>query len=202
MLPGKFISFEGIDGAGKSTHIAWFAQRLEQLGKAVMQTREPGGTPVAERLRTVLLSEPMQPSTELLLAFAARAEHLTVAIQPALAAGKYVVCDRFTDSTYAYQGGGRGLDWGEIAQLEQVVQHGLQPDLTIFFDLSAEKAAARRAKARQADRFEAETIEFFTRVRQAYLRRIGEQPARFLIIDAEASIEDIKVILEKILIKL
>ena len=198
---GRFICFEGIDGAGKSTHISWFADRLRQRGHTVLLTREPGGSPLAEQIRGLLLNEAMQPQTELLLAFAARAEHLTTTIEPALAAGQIVISDRFTDSTYAYQGAGRGLDWATIAGLERFVQHGCQPDLTVFFDLAAPQAAARRAKVRLADRFEAESIAFFERVRNGYLRRVAEQPARYVVIDAQLSIDEIKVLLEEIVEK-
>lgn len=198
---GRFICFEGIDGAGKSTHISWFADRLRQRGHTVLLTREPGGSPLAEQIRGLLLNEAMQPQTELLLAFAARAEHLTTTIEPALAVGQIVISDRFTDSTYAYQGAGRGLDWATIAGLERFVQQGCQPDLTVFFDLAAPQAAARRAKVRLADRFEAESIAFFERVRNGYLRRIAEQPARYAVIDAQLSIDEIKVLLEEIVEK-
>jgi dTMP kinase len=199
---GKFISFEGIDGAGKSTHIKRFAERLRARGLNPVLTREPGGTSLAERLRELMLSTSMQPQTEVLLAFAARSEHLKEVIKPALQKGDWVICDRFTDSTFAYQGGGRGIDWSVIETLEQVVLQGLQPDLTILFDLAAEEAAERRANARQADRFEAEDVQFFERVRQAYLRRMSEQPARFLLIDASQSVEDIQVILDNVSISI
>lgn len=193
---GRFITFEGIDGAGKSTHVDGFTERLRARGVSVVLTREPGGAPLAEKLRSLMLAEPMAPTTELLLAFAARAEHLAQTIEPALAAGQWVVSDRFTDSTYAYQGGGRGLAWQDIAMLEGLVQRGRQPDLTFYFDLSAEQAAMRRARARQADRFEAESLSFFTRVRAAYQRRVAEAPGRYVVVDAGRTVDEIKVLLE------
>ncbi len=193
----RFITFEGIDGAGKSTQIAWYAQRLEALGAEVVLTREPGGTPLAERLRALLLSERMSIDTELLLMFAARNEHLEALVRPALARGAWVLCDRFTDSSYAYQGGGRRQPFERLAVLEHWVQAGLQPDRTYLFDLPAELAAARRAAARAADRFEAEDLAFFQRVRAAYLRRQAEDPGRIHLIDAGASIAEITKLLEK-----
>jgi dTMP kinase len=193
---GRFITFEGIDGAGKSTHVGWYAQRLRDRGLRVVETREPGGAPVAESLRELMLSAPMGATTELLLAFAARAEHLEVVIRPALAAGTWVVCDRFTDSTYAYQGGGRRVDWQVIGWLERLVHGDLQPDRTFLFDVPAEIAAARRAAARTADRFESEALSFFQRVRDAYARRAVECAERFIRIDGTSSIDDVRKLLE------
>nr|WP_221302618.1 dTMP kinase [Quisquiliibacterium transsilvanicum] len=190
------VTFEGIDGAGKSTHVAWYAQRLRDRGVEVVLTREPGGTPLAERLRDLLLGEPMSLGTETLLMFAARNEHLEGLIRPALARGAWVVCDRFTDSTYAYQGGGRGVPFERIEGLEDWVHGGLQPRRTYLFDLPAELAAQRRAAARDADRFEAEDLAFFGRVRDAYLARQARDPARILAIDARRGIDSIRASLE------
>jgi dTMP kinase len=186
-----FISLEGIDGAGKSTHIAALAQWWRARGREVVLTREPGGTPLAERLREMVLHEPMDPLTESLLVFAARREHLVKVIEPALARGAVVLCDRFTDATFAYQGGGRGFDWAVLVQLEDWVHGHRQPDLTFLFDVSPEVAEARRAAVRQPDRFEAQDLAFFTRVRQAYERRRAAQPDRFALIDATQAPESV-----------
>jgi dTMP kinase len=194
-MTGRFITFEGIDGAGKSTHLAWAAERLRARGLRVVVTREPGGTPLAERLRELLLHEPMTLDTETLLAFAARREHLEGLIRPALARGEWVVCDRFTDSTFAYQGGGRGVPLSRIEALEDWVHRGLQPDRTYLFDLPAEVAAQRRASARAADRFEAEDPAFFGRVRESYLQRMRAQPARFLRVDALEPVDAVRTAL-------
>ena len=196
-MSGRFVTFEGIDGAGKSTHIDWFAQRVRARGVEVVVTREPGGTALAERLRALLLAEPMSVETETLLMFAARREHLEQLIRPALARGAWVVCDRFTDSTYAYQGYGRGVPIERIAALEDWVHGDLQPRRTYLFDLPAELAAERRAGARTADRFEAEDVAFFERVRRGYRARVDAAPERFLVIDARESIETIKKLLEQ-----
>lgn len=196
-MSGQLVTFEGIDGAGKSTHVDWYAQRLRDRGLEVVLTREPGGTPLGERLRELLLGEPMSTDTETLLMFAARNEHLEGLIRPALARGAWVVCDRFTDSTYAYQGGGRGVRFEHIEGLETWVHGGLQPRRTYLFDLPAELAAQRRAAARDADRFEAEDLAFFGRVRDAYLARRARDPARILAIDARRSIEEIRELLEQ-----
>jgi dTMP kinase len=184
MTTGRFITFEGIDGAGKSTHIEAVAQRLREAGATVVLTREPGGTPLAERLREMLLHEGMDVLTEALLVFAARRDHIVRVIAPALAAGHTVLCDRFTDATFAYQGGGRGAPLEALAQLERLVQGALQPDLTIWFDLPAALAAQRRAQARAADRFEQQDLDFFERVRSGYAARAGAMPQRFARIDA------------------
>ena len=180
----RFITFEGIDGAGKSTHIEAVAQRLRGAGATVVCTREPGGTPLAERLRELVLHASMDVLTEALLVFAARRDHLCEVITPALEAGHTVLCDRFTDATFAYQGGGRGAPLAVLEQLEQLVQGELQPTLTIWFDLSAELAAQRRAQARAADRFEQQDLAFFERVRGAYAARAQAMPQRFARIDA------------------
>ena len=194
MTRGLFISFEGIDGAGKSTHIARVAELFRQAGKVVVLTREPGGTPLSEKLRELVLHLPMDPLAEALLMFAARREHLVQVIEPALAHGKVVLCDRFTDATFAYQGGGRGFDWQVLAQLEGMVQ-GLpdgslrQPDLTVWFDLDPLIAAERLASARVPDKFESQPADFFAAVRAGYARRQVEMPSRFARIDAAQSID-------------
>jgi dTMP kinase len=189
MTRGLFISFEGIDGAGKSTHIEGVAARFRQAGRAVVLTREPGGTPLSEKLRELVLHEPMDALTEALLMFAARREHLMQVIEPALARGDVVLCDRFTDATFAYQGGGRGFDWAVLGQLEGMVQRlpegGLrQPDLTVWFDLDPVIAAERLASARVPDKFESQPADFFAAVRNGYARREAEMPRRFARIDA------------------
>src|SRR5262245_4282675 len=182
--PGRFISFEGIDGAGKSTHIQAVAERLRRAGREVVQTREPGGTPLAESLRELVLHQPMDALTESLLVFAARRDHLQCIIEPALARGAVVLCDRFTDATFAYQGAGRGFDTAVLTQLEGWVQQGRQPDLTIWFDLPPEVAATRLANARVPDRFEQQPAEFFRRVNEGYRARMAADPARFVAVDA------------------
>lgn len=189
---GLFISFEGIDGAGKSTHIDGLAAALRASGRQVTLTREPGGTPLAERLRALVLHQPMDALTEALLIFAARRDHLRQVIEPALARGEVVLCDRFTDASFAYQGGGRGFDLAVLQQLEQWVQGCgdapgaplRQPDLTLWFDLPPAVAAARLADARQPDRFEAQPVAFFEKVREGYARRMAGAPGRFVRIDA------------------
>jgi dTMP kinase len=198
---GKFITFEGIDGAGKSTHIAALAEFLLARGLEVVSTREPGGTPLGEKLRELLLHETMHLETEALLMFAARREHLAQVIEPALARGAWVVCDRFSDATYAYQGGGRGLDKARIASLEQWVHGRLQPDLTFLFDLPPCVAGERITRqGRALDKFEQERADFHQRVRQAYLARAASAPHRIHLIDAGLGVEDIKKIVEKTLI--
>ena len=189
MTHGLFISFEGIDGAGKSTHIEALAARFREAGRDVVLTREPGGTPLSEKLRELVLHEPMDALTEALLMFAARREHLVQVIEPALARGDVVLCDRFTDATFAYQGGGRGFDWAVLTQLEAMVQGlgqgGLrQPDLTVWFDLDPAIAAERLASARVPDKFESQPADFFAAVRAGYARRAAEMPQRFARIDA------------------
>lgn len=191
IYPGYFISFEGIDGAGKSTHLESFQGLMQEryLGREVVMTREPGGTPLGEQLRTLLLDAPMNLETEALLMFAARREHIAQVIEPALNAGKIVISDRFTDASFAYQGGGRGLSLDKLNQLERWVQGDangllLQPNLTILFDLPGEIAEARRSKARAPDKFEKMDLNFFEKVRQEYLRRAKEDPTRFHLVDA------------------
>ena len=171
-MDSRFISFEGIDGAGKSTHIDALARRLREAGTTVVCTREPGGTPLAERLRELLLNTPMDPLTEALLVFAARRDHLQHLVEPALARGETVLCDRFTDATFAYQGGGRGFSGEVLAQLEHWVHGDRQPDLTLWFDVDPQIAAQRRAAVRAADRFEQQDLDFFERVRDAYAARL------------------------------
>ena len=184
MNPGSFITFEGIDGAGKSSHIEGLAAWLRDQGQTVVVTREPGGTPLAERLRELVLHEAMDVLTETLLVFAARRDHLAQTIEPALAAGTTVLCDRFTDATFAYQGGGRGFDGAVLTQLEAWVQQGRQPDLTLWFELAPAVAAERRAAARAPDRFERQDEAFFARVHAGYEQRWATAPQRFARIDA------------------
>jgi dTMP kinase len=185
-LAGRFITLEGIDGAGKSSHIQALAQWLQARGADVVLTREPGGTPLAETLRGLVLHQPMDTLTEALLVFAARRDHLVQLIEPALARGATVLCDRFTDASFAYQGGGRGFSVEVLAQLETWVQAGRQPDLTLWFDLPPAVAATRRAAAREPDRFEAQDGAFFERVRSGYAQRAQAAPQRFVRIDAQA----------------
>ncbi|MCL4739201.1 MAG: dTMP kinase [Burkholderiaceae bacterium] len=181
---GLFLSFEGIDGAGKSTHLDAAESWLRAHAVEVVRTREPGGTPLAEALRALVLHEPMDALTESLLVFAARRDHLRRCIEPALARGAVVLCDRFTDATFAYQGGGRGFDCGVLSRLEDWVQQGRQPDLTLWFDLPPAVAAARRAAARAPDRFESQDEAFFERVRAGYAARAAADPGRFVRLDA------------------
>ncbi|MBS1157658.1 MAG: thymidylate kinase [Proteobacteria bacterium] len=198
-MNGKFITFEGIDGAGKSSHVEWLADWLRSWGKTVCVTREPGGTELGEKLRTLLLNDPMHLETETLLMFAARREHLAQLIEPALARGEWVICDRFSDATYAYQGGGRGLDRGKFLSLEQWVHGHVQPTLTLLFDLPLDVARERIALAsRVLDRFEQERADFHERVRQAYLERAHGNPSRIRLVDANQSLEDIRKVLEKV----
>jgi dTMP kinase len=184
-MSGRFITFEGIDGAGKSTHIAALQTWLRARGHVVQLTREPGGSPLAEQLRELVLHRPMDALSETLLIFAARRDHLQTCIEPALARGAIVLCDRFTDATFAYQGAGRGFDLGVLAQLEGWVQQGRQPDLTFWFDLPPQVAAERRAAARAPDRFEQQDTAFFNRVRQGYAQRMAQAPERFVRLDAD-----------------
>lgn len=192
---GRFITIEGVEGVGKSTHIEALCDHLEKQGVDYMATREPGGTALAEAIRHLLLEkhdEAMDAVAELLLIFAARAQHLATLIRPALAAGTWVICDRFTDATYAYQGGGRQLDRDKIAILENMVQNELRPDLTILLDLDPEIGLARAGQCGDPDRFESEQIEFFERVRQAYLELAAGDPGRYLIIDASAELAQVR----------
>ena len=191
-MAGLFITFEGIDGAGKTSHVDAIAERWRARGLEVLRTREPGGTPLAEALRELFLHRRMDALTEALLVFAARRDHLVQVIEPALARGAVVLCDRFTDATFAYQGSGRGFDQGVLAQLEAWVQQGRQPDLTLWFDLDPATAAQRRAAARTADRLEAEPLDFFARVRAGYAGRAAADPARFARLDASGTLEQVR----------
>jgi dTMP kinase len=193
IVRGKFITLEGMDGAGKSTHIPDIIKLLEIKGVEVISTREPGGTALGEQLRTLLLNEPMHPETETLLMFAARREHINQIIEPALARGAWVLSDRFTDATYAYQSGGRGVLAKKVIELESWVQGGLQPDLTLLFDVPVEVSVARLASARTPDKFERESVEFFTKIRNAYLDRALNNPNRFRIINSNQALENVKV---------
>ena len=190
-MRGLFITFEGIDGAGKSSHIDAVAQRLRSAGRTVHVSREPGGTALAERLRQEVLNTPMDALTEVLLIFAARRDHIAQYIEPALSRGDTVLCDRFTDSTFAYQGAGRGFDAEVLRTLESWVQAPLQPDLTLWFDLSAQQAAERLVAARAPDRFEQLDAAFFTRVREGYQARADAHPQRFARIDASLDRESV-----------
>lgn len=184
---GAFITIEGTEGVGKSTNIAFIKESLRAAGVDAVVTREPGGTPLAEQIRELLLAnrdEVVDSTAELLLMFAARAQHLNTVIEPALAAGRWVVCDRFTDATFAYQGGGRGLDQQVIESLETLVQQGRQPDLTLYLDIDVKEGLQRAGSRGEFDRFEKEDIVFFERVRKAYQERIAQQPNRFVTIDA------------------
>lgn len=187
-----FLSFEGIDGAGKTTHLQAAAEALRAQGREVVVTREPGGTPLAEALRALVLQQPMDALTEALLVFAARRDHLRQCIEPALARGAVVLCDRFTDATFAYQGGGRGFDLGVLADLEAWVQQGRQPDRTLWFDVDPATAASRRAAVRAPDRFESEDLAFFERVRAGYAARAAGSPGRFVRIDGEQPPEAVR----------
>ncbi|MDR1996202.1 dTMP kinase [Azonexus sp.] len=200
-MKGKFITFEGIDGAGKSTHVDWLAECLRGRGLTVHVTREPGGTALGEQLRELLLNQTMHLETETLLMFAARREHLAQVIEPALKRGEWVVCDRFSDASYAYQGGGRGLERNKLHQLESWVHGHLQPDLTLLFDLPLDVARERIAVAnRSLDRFEQERADFHERVRHAYLERAHAHPERICVIDASNTRDNIRKRLEEILI--
>ena len=199
MSKAKFITFEGVDGAGKSTHLQWFAETLRQRGLGVLVTREPGGTPLGERLREMLLNQPMHAETEVLLMFAARLEHIQQVIRPALQRGTWVVSDRFSDASFAYQGGGRGVPLAKLEQLERWVHEDLQPDLTLLFDIPIEVARQRLSNNATLDRFEQEQGGFFEKVRQAYLERYKKHPQRFVLIDAAQTPEEVKADLEKIL---
>lgn len=195
-MRGKFITLEGIDGAGKSSHLEWIAERIRKAGKHVVVTREPGGTPLGEKLRALLLNEAMDLRTETLLAFAARQEHLAKLILPTLDAGTWVLSDRFTDATYAYQGAGRGLPRDKIQVLEAWVHEGIQPDMTLYFDVPSEVGQARRRAASQnLDRFEREATEFFDRVREGYLARTDN--GRMRVIDGTKPLAEVRAILAK-----
>ena len=199
---GLFLTLEGVDGAGKSTHVQWLVDTLVSLGQPVLRTREPGGTPIGEKLRTLLLHEAMTLECETLLMFAARAEHVRTVIEPALAAGTWVVCDRFTDATFAYQGGGRELGTTRIEALERWVHPDLQPDITWLFDVPLEVARERLNRTRDKDRFEQEADAFFLRTRQVYLARASQQAHRFRVVDSTQSIDSIRVQLNRELVRL
>lgn len=200
MARGRFITLEGLDGAGKSTHLDWLVNWLRNAGHVVVRTREPGGTPLGEKLRALLLSEPMHLETEALLMFAVRREHIAQVIAPALTRGEWVVCDRFTDASFAYQGGGRGLQRQKLAELERWVQGDLQPDLTLLFDVPTDLARQRVVGMnRELDRFEREQVEFFDRVRSEYLARAASSGGRIRVIDAIGSIGSIQKRLEEII---
>ncbi len=202
-MRGRFITLEGVDGAGKSTHAVWLTEQLAAQGRRVTATREPGGTPLGEELRKMLLHVPMTHDTEALLMFAARREHLAQVIRPALARGDWVVCDRFTDATYAYQGGGHGVPLARIAELEAWVHGDCQPDLTLLFDVSTavsrERLTRAEANGRTLDKFEAERQDFFERVRAAYLDRAAAHPSRFRVIDSTRPIADVRAELTAVL---
>lgn len=193
-MSGKFITLEGIDGAGKSTHLEWLAGFFRRNGIQVVVTREPGGTALGEKLRAILLDkdQPMHLETESLLMFAARREHLDKVIEPALARGEWVICDRFTDATFAYQGSGRGVDWGRLGILERWVQGDRQPDLTLLFDVAPEIGRHRAGSIKTPDRFEREQNDFFQRVRDGYLRRAQSDLSRMRVVDAGATIDRIR----------
>lgn len=199
---GKFITLEGLDGAGKTTHIEWLADALRRRGKTVLVTREPGGTPLGERLRDLLLHEPMHADTEALLMFAGRQEHLRALILPALDAGQWVVCDRFTDATMAYQGGGRRIPLARLAILENWVQGNLQPDLTLFFDVPVATALGRLSASQARDRFEQEQAAFFERVRGVYYQRLVASPQRMRLVNSDQPLCKVQASLEDIVLSL
>lgn len=192
MSKAKFITFEGVDGAGKSTGLEWFANALRKRGIDLLVTREPGGTPLGEQLREILLNQPMHIETEAMLMFAARREHVEKVIRPALQRGTWVISDRFSDASFAYQGGGRGVSLAKLEQLEQWVHGDLQPDLTLLFDIPIEVARQRLSNNVSLDRFEQEKGEFFERVRQAYLARAAKSPQRISVIHAEKSLQEVQ----------
>ena len=200
---GRFITLEGIDGAGKSTHAAWLKEALLTRGRTVVATREPGGTPLGEALRALLLTQPMTHDTEALLMFAARREHVEQVIDPALARGDWVLCDRFTDATFAYQGGGHGVPRERIAELERFIPANCRPDLTILFDVPIEVSRERlqrgRASGRDLDKFEREEFAFFERVRNVYLERAAREPARFRVVNAARPMNEVQSDLSRLL---
>jgi dTMP kinase len=201
-MRGKFITLEGMDGAGKSTHIPNIIELLKTRGFEVVSTREPGGTSLGERLRELLLHESMDPETETLLMFAARREHIAQVIEPALARGAYVLSDRFTDATFAYQSAGKGVLPSKIRELEAWVQEGLQPDLTLLFDVPVSVSVERLASARAPDKFERESQDFFEKIRASYLKRASEYPARFQIIDANRPLADVENSVKEIILSI
>jgi dTMP kinase len=201
-MRGRFVTVDGIEGAGKSTQLAFIAERLEQAGKTVLRTREPGGTPLGEEVRSLLLqhrADGLTAEAETLLLFAARAEHIARVIRPALAQGRWVVCDRFTAATYAYQGGGRGTLLSRIAILEDWVQGNLRPDLTLLYDLPVIEGLARAGRRGVADRFESEDVAFFERVRAVYLELAAGEPERYTIIDAARPLDEVRTATEQAL---
>ena len=202
MTLGKFITFEGIDGAGKSTHLAWAADLLRGRGVSVVVTREPGGTTLGENLREILLNgdQRIHPETEALMMFSARRQHLEEVIRPALQRGDWVLCDRFTDASFAYQGGGRGVQKQKLEELERWVHPDLQPDLTLLFDVSAELGQSRVERIKSPDRFEREDVGFFSRVRNAYLERLKQWPKRMVGIDGSKSVADIQLEIEQLIL--
>jgi dTMP kinase len=199
---GKFITLEGMDGAGKSTHIPTIIKLLENRGLEVVSTREPGGTSLGEKLRTILLHDEMHAETETLLMFAARREHIAQVITPALERGAYVLSDRFTDATYAYQFGAKHVDVNKIRQLENWVQGELQPDLTLLFDVPVSVSMQRLSNARSPDKFESEGVVFFEQLRQVYLDRAREYPARFRVINADQSLDKVEVLVEEAILSI
>lgn len=201
-MRGKFITLEGMDGAGKSTHIPDIIKLIESKGVELISTREPGGTALGEQLRSLLLNEAMHPETETLLMFAARKEHIAQVIEPALARGAWVLSDRFTDATYAYQSGGRGVLATKVIELESWVQGALQPDLTLLFDVPVEVSVERLASARAPDKFERESAEFFKKIRNAYLDRAMNNPSRFRIVNSNQVLDDVKIEVKNIILSL
>lgn len=201
-MRGKFITLEGMDGAGKSTHIPDIIKLIESKGVELISTREPGGTALGEQLRSLLLNEAMHPETETLLMFAARKEHIAQVIEPALARGAWVLSDRFTDATYAYQSGGRGVLATKVIELESWVQGTLQPDLTLLFDVPVEVSVERLASARAPDKFERESAEFFKKIRNAYLDRAMNNPSRFRIVNSNQVLDDVKIEVKNIILSL
>jgi len=199
---GKFITFEGIDGAGKSTHLAWAADLLRGRGVSVVVTREPGGTILGEKLRQILLNgdQRIHPETEALMMFSARRQHLEEVIRPALQRGDWVLCDRFTDASFAYQGGGRGVEKQKLEELERWVHPDLQPDLTLLFDVSAELGQSRVERIKSPDRFEREDVGFFSRVRNAYLERLKQWPKRIVGIDGSKAVAEIQREIEQLIL--
>jgi dTMP kinase len=199
MSKARFITFEGVDGAGKSTGLEWFANALRQRGIDLLVTREPGGTPLGERLRELVLHERMHPETEAMLMFASRREHVEQVIRPALQRGTWVISDRFSDASFAYQGGGRGVSVAKLEQLERFTHDDLQPDLTVLFDIPIEVARERLSNNASLDKFEQEQGAFFDRVRQAYLARVAKMPQRYAVIRAEKSLTEVQKQLSEII---
>jgi dTMP kinase len=199
MNKARFITFEGVDGAGKSTGLEWFANALRERGVDLLVTREPGGTPLGEKLRELVLHESMHPETEAMLMFASRREHVEQVIRPALQRGTWVISDRFSDASFAYQGGGRGVPVSKLEQLEQWTHGDLQPDLTLLFDIPIEVARERLSNNASLDKFEREQGEFFDKVRQAYLARVAKTPERYAVIRAEKSLKEVQLQLSDVL---